>query len=304
MYGRVPRTKKSQQVLAELDALVDAGWDGEIFLVDDNFIGNRARVWELLQAMIEWRRQKRAKATFFTEASLNLVDHPDLLDLMLSAGFRSIFVGIESPQAESLVECGKVQNQRRDLAEAVGTLHRAGLEVMGGFILGFDSDRETIFDQQRDFIERTGIVTAMVGLLNALPGTRLFTRLTTEGRIRDRSSGNNLDATLNFIPTLDREVLVTGYRHLMQSIYSPRNYYRRIRRFLREHKPCHASRGIRVRDVKAFLRSLWTMGIISRGRLRYWYFLTTTLVQHPRQFAQAMRLAIIGHHFRRIAASL
>lgn len=304
MNGRVPRTKTPAQLIAEMDALRAAGWDGSIFVVDDNFIGNRARTKELLRELIAWRRRRGIKLTFTTEASLNLVDDRELLDLMVQAGFKKIFVGIESPQDESLRECAKVQNRRRDLVEAVKTLQRAGMEVMGGFIVGFDNDTPAIFERQREFIQESGVVTAMVGLLNALPETRLFKRLQKEGRILTHSNGNNLDAVLNFVPKLDREMLIEGYRALIKSLYAPRNYYRRIVAFLREYKPAGPRGRIYFREVIALLKSLWVMGVRTRGRREYWKFLTRTLLFHPRKFAEAMSLAIVGHHFRRVAATI
>jgi radical SAM superfamily enzyme YgiQ (UPF0313 family) len=168
---------------------------------------------------------------------LNLADDPELLDLMVRAGFKKVFVGIETPQEESLLECAKVQNAKRDMLTAVKTIQQSGIEVMGGFIVGFDSDKPNIFERQIRFIQEAGVVTAMVGLLQALPGTRLFSRLRQEGRILHDASGNNVEASLNFVPKLDREVLVEGYRSLVKRLYTPRMYYRRILTFLREYRP-------------------------------------------------------------------
>ncbi len=304
MYGRVPRVKTAEQVVAELDALRAAGWDGHIFLVDDNFIGNRAKVKLLLRALIEWRRTRAARVSFTTEASLNLVDDAELLDLMVQAGFKHVFIGIESPSEESLVECAKVQNTRRDLLASIKKLHSAGIEVMGGFIVGFDNDRAAVFDTQRRFIQESGVVTAMVGLLTALPGTRLFTRLQREGRLLDHSSGNNVDTHLNFLPKLDRQTLVEGYRRLVKHLYTPRAYYQRILTFLRDYRPAGPRVRVYRRDVLAFVRSLWVMGVAESGRREFWKFLTRTALFHRGKFAEAMRLAIIGHHFRKTAAAL
>jgi radical SAM superfamily enzyme YgiQ (UPF0313 family) len=304
MYGRTPRVKTTQQVIRELDALIDAGWRESIFIVDDNFIGHKAKAKALLRELIGWRRRLPGRIPFVTEASLNLVDDEELLHLMVQAGFKKVFVGIETPISESLVECGKVQNTDRDLAAAVKKMQHAGIEVMGGFIVGFDNDQPNIFERQLRFIQETGIVTAMVGLLNALPRTRLFTRLSLEGRILQKTTGNNLDAVLNFVPKLDRDVLLDGYRSLVKQLYAPKAYYRRTMSFLREYQ----RRGPRTRpthgDVAACLKSLWVIGVRSRGRCAYWSFLVRLLVFQRRKFAEAMSLAILGHHFRKVAESL
>jgi radical SAM superfamily enzyme YgiQ (UPF0313 family) len=304
MYGRTPRVKTTEQVIRELDALLEAGWRESIFIVDDNFIGHKTKAKALLRALIAWRRDRAVRIPLVTEASLNLVDDVELLGLMVEAGFKKVFVGIETPITEGLTECGKVQNTGRDLVAAVKQMQHAGLEVMGGFIVGFDSDQASIFDRQWAFIQESGIVTAMVGLLNALPKTRLFTRLTTEGRILRRTTGNNLDAVLNFVPKLDRDVLIEGYRSLVKRLYAPKPYYRRITRFLREYRP----QGPRTRpthgDVAAFVRSLWVLGVRSRGRRAYWSLVVRSLLLQPRKFGAAMSLAILGHHFRRVAESL
>jgi radical SAM superfamily enzyme YgiQ (UPF0313 family) len=224
-------------MIGELESLVDAGWTGPIFIVDDNFIGNRAKVKAFLRELIAWEQRRGIRLQFTTEASLNLADDRELLDLMVRAGFKKVFVGIETPQEDSLLECAKVQNAKRDMLTAVKTIQKSGLEVMGGFIVGFDSDKPNIFERQIRFIQEAGVVTAMVGLLQALPGTRLFSRLRQEGRILHDASGNNVEASLNFVPKLDREVLVEGYRSLVKRLYTPRMYYRRILTFLREYRP-------------------------------------------------------------------
>ena len=305
MNGRVPRTKAPEQFVAELECLRQLGWKDMVFVVDDNFIGNRARTKTLLHAIIEWRRRTRPAMGFLTEASVNLADDAELCALMYEAGFRKVFVGIETPSAAGLDECRKLQNRGRDLVAAVQTLQKAGLEVMGGFIVGFDSDTGDIFKQQFDFIQRSGVATAMVGLLTALPQTRLYQRLKQEGRLLAESTGNNTAAALNFRPLLNREYLESGYRDLMRRLYEPRNYYRRIRVFLKTYRP---SGGERLRisraDVEAFVKSFWLLGVWHRGRLAYWWFFWSTLLRRPRKFRTAIELAIVGHHFRRVAAAL
>jgi radical SAM superfamily enzyme YgiQ (UPF0313 family) len=304
MNGRVPRLKTNEQMIRELDSLVDAGWTDPIFMVDDNFIGNKSKVKAFLRELIAWEQRRGIRLQFTTEASLNLADDAELLELMVRAGFKKVFVGIETPQEEGLLECAKVQNAKRDMLTAVKTIQKSGLEVMGGFIVGFDSDRPNIFERQIRFIQEAGVVTAMVGLLQALPGTRLFSRLKQEGRILCDASGNNVEASLNFVPKLERDVLVEGYRSLVKHLYAPGMYYRRILTFLREYRPQGQRIQISWRDVQAFFKSLWVMGVLSRGRRQYWKFLTKALLFHRRAFPEAMTLAIIGYHFRRVASAL
>jgi radical SAM superfamily enzyme YgiQ (UPF0313 family) len=304
MNGRVPRTKAPAQLVAELEALRLAGWKDMVFIVDDNFIGHRKHAKELLEALIDWRRRVDAGMGFLTEASVNLADHPELVSLAVEAGFKKIFVGLETPSAEGLDECGKRQNRNRDLAASVEVLQRAGLEVMGGFIIGFDSDRPDIFARQFEFIQRSGVVTAMVGLLTALPQTTLYQRLAREGRIFAESCGNNTGAVLNFVTKLDRELLLSEYKALMRRLYAPGAYYERIRAFLRRFEPSGPSRRLCGADARAFVKSIWLLGLRHRGRRAYWRLFWCTLVANPRKFRTAIELSILGHHFRRVASTL
>ncbi len=304
MNGRVPRTKSPGQLVAELEELRMRGWRDMVFIVDDNFIGHKARAKALLREIIAWRARTGTSMGFLTEASLNLADDPELCELMVQANFKKVFVGLETPATASLQECGKMQNCRRDLTESVHVLQRAGLDVMGGFIVGFDHDPIDIFKRQFDFIQRSGVATAMVGLLTALPGTRLYRRLSQEGRLEAGSTGNNTRAELNFRPMLSREYLIDGYRELMKKLYEPRHYYRRIRTFLEQKRPGVSRGRLSWSDFQAFLKSLWLLGVWHRGRLAYWRFFLITLFRQPRQFHHALELAIIGHHFRRVAQLL
>jgi radical SAM superfamily enzyme YgiQ (UPF0313 family) len=304
MNGRVPRTKAPAQLVAELEALSRQGWKDMVFIVDDNFIGNKKLTKELLREMVAWRIRSRAKMGFLTEASVNLADDAELCDLMVRAGFKKVFLGIETPSVESLEECRKLQNRGRDLVETVKVLQGVGLEVMGGFIVGFDNDKQDIFGRQFEFIQRSGVVTAMVGLLTALPQTRLYHRLKKEGRLEAETTGNNTDAVLNFRPKLNREFLVNGYRDLMKKLYEPRVYYQRIRTFLDHHRPSGPRLRVSPGDFQAFVKSFWLLGIWHRGRTHYWRFFWSTLLKRPRQFRHAIELAIMGYHFRRVASLL
>ena len=304
MNGRTPRTKTPAQLIAELEALRQRGWEKMVFIVDDNFIGNKARTRTLLHAMIEWRQRTRTRIGFLTEASVNLADDTELCALMVQAGFKKVFVGIETPSVEALEECHKVQNRNRDLMDAVRTLQKSGLQVMAGFIVGFDSDRHDIFKRQFEFIQRSGVALAMVGLLTALPQTRLWQRLKREGRLESASTGNNTDAELNFKPKLNRDFLQNGYRELVKQLYEPRSYYQRIRTFLNSHRPAGPRGRLTHDDLLAFMKANLVLGVWYRGRVDYWRLVIGTLLRRPRQFPLAIELAIMGHHFRRVAQSL
>lgn len=300
LFGRTPRTKSPQQVLAELDAIYQTGWCGNIFFVDDNFIGNTNSLKRsLLPALIEWRKGKKG-CVFFTESSINLSDDPELMSMMFQAGFDSVFIGIESPEEDSLTECRKTHNQNRNLLLDVKKIHRSGLQVMGGFIVGFDSDTPSIFQRQIDFIQKSGIVTAMVGMLQAPPGTRLFDRLAREKRVRSDFSGNNVDGRTNIIPAMGLDNLVDGYRTIMKQIYSPRRYYQRVRCVLRELKVPGATTPGNMQRLLAFFRACLRLGVLGKERFQYWYLLMWTLTKRPRLMPLAVTLAIYGYHYRKI----
>ena len=300
LLGHKPRVKTARQILAELDILYARGWRRAVFFVDDNLIGNKARLRdELLPALIEWRKGK-VGMPFHTEVSINLADDEPLMHQMAEAGFNMAFVGIETPDEDSLAECSKVQNRNRDLVEDVKRMQRAGLQVMGGFIVGFDSDKPSIFQRQIDFIQRSGVVTAMVGLLQALPGTRLFERLKREGRLRGQSSGDNVDGTTNIVPAMGLDALHEGYKKIMRHIYSPKHYYRRVRTFLREYKAPKVKAPTDFAQLMAFLRSVVRLGILGRERFQYWRLLVWTYFRRRELFPLAVTLAIYGHHFRRV----
>lgn len=304
MFGHRPRTKTTSQVLVELDGLYEAGWRGAVFFVDDNFIGNKHSLKkELLPALIQWQ-QGHPGTPFYTEASINLADDEELMHLMVEAGFNQVFIGIETPEDAGLAECNKRQNQKRDLIDNIKRIQRAGLEVQGGFIVGFDSDTPAIFARQFEFIQKSGIVTAMVGLLQAIPGTKLHQRLHVEGRLTGQTTGNNLDGTTNFIPRMNRETLRNGYRNLMEHIYAPRPYYRRIRTFLREYRHPKISGPLSWRNFMAFLQANLRLGILGRERFQYWYLLLWTSFHRPSLFPLAVTLSIYGHHFRKSMRAL
>ena len=302
LLGHRPRTKTAAQVIAELDGLYALGWRKSIFFVDDNFIGNKKHIkTEVLPALIEWRKGKTGMP-FSTEVSINLADDPELLKLMVEAGFDAVFIGIETPNEDSLTECSKTQNKGRDLVESVKQLQRAGLQVQGGFIVGFDNDSPSIFQQQIDFIQKSGIVTAMVGLLQAPFGTRLYDRLLKEGRLVSEFSGDNVNGSTNIIPKMGLEPLREGYRKILSQIYAPNLYYERVRTFLREYQPPKIRIQFEPQYVLALWRSIYQLGIRGVERVQYWRLFFWTLFRRPRLFPLAITLAIYGFHFRQVAA--
>jgi radical SAM superfamily enzyme YgiQ (UPF0313 family) len=300
LLGHRPRTKTSAQIIAELDALYALGWRRNIFFVDDNFIGNKKVLkTDILPALIEWRKDKTG-CRFITEVSINLADDTELMSLMIKAGFHSVFVGIETPDEFALEECHKSQNKNRDLVESVKRLQRAGMQVMGGFIVGFDSDTPAIFSRQIEFIQQSGIVTAMVGLLQAPYGTKLYERMQAEGRLVDDPSGDNVDGRTNSVPKMDYETLRTGYKALMEDIYSPGLFYERVKNFLREYNPYAESVPIEPQEILAFFRSVYQLGIKGVERVEYWKLIFWTLIRFPSKFPLAIMYAIYGFHFRKV----
>ncbi len=300
LFGHRPRIKTAEQVTLELDGLYNLGWKGQVFFVDDNFIGNKKYLKaQLLPELIAWQKAKRC-GPFYTEASINLADDEPLMAMMVEAGFDAVFIGVETPDHESLGECKKMQNKGRDLLEDVKRMQRAGLQVQGGFIVGFDNDTHSIFQRQIDFIQKSGIVTAMVGLLQAPTGTGLYERLKKEGRLLGPMSGDNGDGTTNIIPKMDPEVLKEGYRNIVRQIYSPKNYYRRVRTFLREYKGASVEAPLDFQRFMAFFRSNVRLGVFGKERFQYWRLLLWTVSHRPALFSLAITLSIYGHHFRRI----
>ena len=301
LYGRRPRTKSAQQIIAEMNSLYKHGWRGSVFFVDDNFLGRKEHLKkELLPALIDWQKTHRG-LPLNTEISINLADDEELMDMMHRAGFDTVFIGIETPDEDSLRECGKTQNKNRDLLSDVKRIQRAGLQVQGGFIVGFDGDTPNIFQRQIDFIQKSGIVTAMVGLLEALPGTRLYERLRQEGRLQStETTGDNADATTNIIPCMDLETLQNGYREIMRTIYTPKQYYQRIQTFLREYKTPHIRASTDWTRLRAAWRSTIHLGILGRERFHYWRLMFWTLLHRPRMLSLAITLSIYGYHFRKV----
>lgn len=306
VYGNRPRLKSPETLLAELDTLHGLGWEGAVFLVDDNFIGNRRRVKrELLPALQQWQKAHGYPYHFFTEASINLADDPELMAGMREAGFNSVFIGIETPDPEGLAETGKTQNLKSDMAAAVRTIQKNGIEVLAGFIVGFDNDRHDIFNRQIRFIQDNAIPQAMVGLLNALPGTRLYERLKAEGRILSRPVGNNTHTMqTNFRTVMAPETLRNGYLKILKHLYGFRlkNYFRRCSHLLdRIEFRERYQRKIRAEEIRIFFRSLLRQPFTPYG-FQYVKYLLRNLVKNRDLFAEAVTYSIYGHHYHMITS--
>ncbi|UWG98790.1 B12-binding domain-containing radical SAM protein [Dehalobacter sp. DCM] len=302
LFGHTPRTKSIEQLLKELDTIYDRGWRGSIFFVDDNFIGNRRKLKEyILPALIQWMEIKKYPFTFLTEVSINLADDEKLMELMAKAAFKSVFVGIETVCEDSLAECNKLQNKNRNMVDSVKKMQRFGLQVQGGFIVGFDSDKSTIFDRMINFIQESGVVTAMVGLLNAPKGTMLYDRLEREGRISSDFKGDNTNYSTNFNPKMNSVVLMNGYKHIINTIYSPKQYYERIMNFLKEYRPVKLGKPhFGIYECLAFFKANYFLGIKGKERKYYWKLFIWSVIKRPDVFPLAITLSIYGYHFRKI----
>jgi len=302
LFGHKVRMKSTEQILNELDAIYDIGWRKNVFFVDDNFIGNvKILKNDLLPAIIEWMENKNYPFSFSTEASINMSDDDELLGLMTKAGFSTVFIGIETTEMASLVECGKVQNTNRDLMQSVHKIQEYGLEVNGGFILGFDNDTPSVFQKQIEFIKESGIISAMVGLLNAPKKTRLYKRLKQEGRITGETSGDNTDFSLNFTPKMDKKVLLDGYRKVINGIYGGKEYYIRVLDFIKRFTPNQKNKfEFTLIHFIAFFRTFISLGIVDTHRKHYWGLFFWTLFNRPKLVPLAITYSVYGFHFRKI----
>jgi len=298
IFGRKPRVKRASQMIAELTALRDLGYGGSLFVVDDNFIGHKPAVRLLLPAVAAWQRENGSPFELYTEASVNLAGDPSLLAAMVDAGFSAVFLGIESPSEEALAETQKNQNLRMDLSAAIERITRAGLEVLGGFIVGFDTDTEDIFERQRAFIAGNPIPCAMVGLLNALPGTALWRRMNAEGRLRVAWTGDQLERP-NFTPAMNERALLKGYSRLLSEVYSPAGYYGRCRAFLEMAPAALVRRPFRFDELSIAAKTIARAGIRSPDRAEFWKLVLTMLKTNPQAVGWVIAHGIWGEHLIR-----
>jgi len=303
IYGRKVRGKSSAQVITELDRLLELGWHGEVFIVDDNFIGNRKTSLQLCRDIAEWGETHDKPFSFYTQASVDLADRQELMEAMVAANFMYVFLGIESPSAEALEGSKKFQNLKKDTLEQVRIIQQNGLWVMAGFIVGFDSDDEKIFERQREFIERSAIPWAMAGMLQAPPTTPLFDRMKAEGRLVENSDAISNFSAPNFRTTMPLPVLLRGLSQLLADLYEPKTYFQRALRSLDAwqprpgQKPKYTSR---LYDLRILAASLWTQGCKSSYRREYWAYLGAVVYRYHRSPAHiwmGFSLLLSAQHF-------
>lgn len=302
LLGHKVRMKEPRQVIEELNVLYNLNWRGAVSIVDDNFIGNRKEAKNnLLPAMINWMHKHNYPFRFSAQTSINLADDQELLSLMIDAGFRSTFIGIETPDEVSLKACNKIQNKNRDLLKSVKTIQQGGMHVSGGFIVGFDSDTESVFQRQIDFIQKSGIVSAMVGLLNAPKNTKLYAQMEHEKRLTIDASGNNTDYSMNFVPKMNSTELLDGYKSIIQNIYNYKHYYKRLRQLLLNYnRPSSTGATFSFSLLYSLIKSVFVIGFLSKGRLEYWKLITWTLFNRPGSIIDAITYTVYGFHFRMV----
>jgi radical SAM superfamily enzyme YgiQ (UPF0313 family) len=307
LFGHKFRTKNRDQVITELESLYSNGWRGRVFFIDDNFAGNRRKLKsEILPAITEWMASKKYPFSFITQITIDIADDEELMRLMVNSGFNTVFVGIETPHKESLLECNKIQNLQPDLLASVHKIQNYGLNIIGGFIVGFDSDPVSIFEKQIEFIRESGIVAVMVGLLNAPHGSRLYRRLLSENRILKEATGDNTGSFINFIPKMSLEILVDGYKKIIREIYSPKPFYDRVRKFYESYRPLPKSKlqKVYIRSyfvyLVVFLKSAWILGVIDKSRVYYWKLVLWTIFRRFQSLPITLAFAIQGFHFRKV----
>ena len=301
LFGNRMRLKTAEQFIAEFDNLYERGWRGDIFIVDDNFIGNKTELKKnVLPALIEWMQARDYPFQFNTQVSINISDDDELMEMMAKAGFEKVFIGIETPHEDSLTECNKGQNTNRDLVGCVKKIQQFGIQVQAGFIVGFDSDQSSIFQSMIDFIQASGIITAMVGLLRAPYGTALYKRMERENRLLDTISGDNTDTIINFIPKMDHDELVSGFQRIISTIYSPQNYCKRTMTLLKNFKPMKKKTQLHLSDLKTLSKTIWQIGICDSKRWYFWKPVLWTLFRKPQLLNVAVTASIYGLHFKRI----
>jgi radical SAM superfamily enzyme YgiQ (UPF0313 family) len=303
IYGRRPRAKTPKQVIRELDTLRELGWRNEVFIVDDNFIGNSAQALQLSRELIEWQKLHQQPFSFYTEASIDLASRPELMEAMVQANFMYVFIGIETPSAEALKESRKFQNLRKNNVDQVRIIQESGLWVLAGFIVGFDSDDETIFDRQFEFISRTAIAWAMAGILMAPPTTALFDRMKREGRLIEDSQSTTQFGLPNFRTVLPLPILLRGLCSLLDNLYQPDAFFERAYNSLKvwqpraTQKPPNLGMGYNLRVLFA---SIWRQGMRSNYRRSYWRFLyrmLSSFYRSPARLWLGFTCLLSAHHF-------
>ena len=303
IYGRRPRTKTSAQLISELDTLRALGWRNEVFIVDDNFIGNSRQALQLARDLTAWQARHGHPFSFYTEASIDLADNPELLAAMVEANFMYVFIGIETPSAEALKGSRKFQNLRKNNVEQIHLIQQSGLWVLGGFIVGFDSDDESIFERQTEFIERTAIAWAMAGVLQAPPTTALYDRLKREGRLFEDSEATSNFSPPNFRTNMPTTVLLRGLSKLLVGLYEPKSFFARALRSLELWRPKATQRPPELPlsyNLRVLFASMWKQGVRSSYRRAYWHYLGSLVWRWSRQPAKmwlGFMILLSAHHF-------
>ncbi|MEG4317776.1 MULTISPECIES: DUF4070 domain-containing protein [unclassified Microcoleus] len=299
LYGRKPRTKTPEQMLGELEVLYQMGWHRYVFIVDDNFIGNKRNAKVFLQSLIPWMEERNYPFILITEASLNLAEDDEMVELMVRAGMTVVFMGIETPDTTSLIGIHKNQNTRHPLVESCQKVTQAGLQIMSGFIIGFDGERPGAGQRIQEFIEATGIPQGQFSLLHALQNTQMWTRLQQEGRLVDGLGTFHQGAIMNFVPTRPVEEIVSEYIDAFWNIYEPRAY---LKRTYRHFMMMNGWRGrwmpkITSNELRLFLAVCWRQGIVRSTRFRFWWQMIAIALIKPRLFYDYMTVLGLGEHF-------
>lgn len=299
LNGHIQRAKSKQQIASELDALYASGWRSSIFVCDDNLVGNRqlART-HLLPTLIEWMRAHDYPFIFTGAASVNLAKDPEIMDMLVSAGFESVTLGLESPHDESLAEVHKQQNIHIDFLNVVHTIQSHGLEVQTGMILGFDHDPPEIFQMHIDFIQQSGIANTLMSLLFAFPNTALYDRLKKENRLIDYEIGNCVHGAINFQPVMPYNTLIAGYKYVLQSLYSPEGFYDRLETFLNHYHAVPRRFHLQLAQLITLIRAIYLLGIKDKWRNRFWVLLLKAGRKGWGAIVAYLRQVIMGYFVR------
>jgi radical SAM superfamily enzyme YgiQ (UPF0313 family) len=304
LYGRKPRTKTPAQILAELDRLYELGWRRSIFMVDDNFIGNKRNVKLFLKELQPWMVEHQYPFSFATEASVDLAKDQELMDMMVACNFGAVFLGIETPDEASLTLTQKHQNTRDSLSDAVYAITRSGLRVMAGFIIGFDGEKPGAGERIVKFVEQTAIPTALFSMLQALPDTALWHRLEKEGRLRTKSANINQTTLMNFVPTRPLEDIAREYIEAFWELYDPARFLDRAYRHYRilgeatyPKKGKRSKKQTNWKTIRAFLTICWRQGMLRKTRWQFWRNLWNMYRHNPGGISSYLSVCAQIEHF-------
>ncbi|MEL6223960.1 MAG: DUF4070 domain-containing protein [Cyanobacteria bacterium J06627_8] len=300
LYGRKPRTKTPAQLIAELQSLYDLGWRGGVFMVDDNFIGNKRNVKLLLKELKDWQAEHKYPFRFDTEASLDLAEDDELIELMLECNFAAVFMGIETPDEGSLQLTKKFQNTRSPLLESIEKVTHSGLRVIAGFIIGFDGEKSGAGQRIVEFAEITGIPTTTFAMLQALPHTALWHRLEKEGRLREKDGNINQTTLMNFVPTRPVEDIAQEYIDAFRQLYEPEQYLDRVYRYFLKLGAPRVQPEFKLPEwvvVKALMIVFWRQGFKRKTRWKFWHHFFHMLIKNPAVVEQYVTVCAHNEHF-------